>query len=474
MSGGAFGSPTGRPAETAAAGPAAASDAVQAWADAIALQACVYLLPLWEMARMRAATATRRDARGRFVDDDPGTTRRWVNTFIHARKLLGAGGSRVVTPNGDTLYTNAWLDLTRGPLVISVPDTADRYYVLGFLDFWTNPFAHVGRRTTGTGEGVFLVAGPEWAGTVPEGMRLLRAPTAHVWIIGRIMVEGPEDVPAVNALQDGFRMAPLADWLAGARDGMGEAFDTGIDPRAPREAARFLEVVSRALRENPPPQAERALLADFARLGLDGGLSPGIAPLPPEVAVPAIGRALATLGSLMDRADGDAGAGSVPRGGWTPPLRIGDSFSPDWLRRALVATKYIGALTSVEAMYPMAHVDSLGRPLSGAHRYTIRFEPGAEPPVDAFWSLTMYDSRDCMLVPNAIDRHRIGDRSRGLVREADGALVLRLQHASPGDALEPNWLPAPEGRFYLCLRAYQPRAALRDGDWMPPDIVRGD
>jgi hypothetical protein len=472
MSAGSIGPAAGQAAGTETVGPAASVDPVQVWADAIALQACVYLLPLWEMARMRAATATRRDARGRFVDDDPGTTQRWVNTFIHARKLLGAGGSRVVTPNGDTLYTNAWLDLTHGPLVIRVPDTADRYYVLGFLDFWTNPFAHVGRRTTGTGEGVFLVAGPDWDGPVPEGMRLLRAPTAHVWIIGRIMVEGPEDVPSVNALQDGFLMAPLADWLAGIRDGTGRAFDTGLDPKAPRDAARFVEVVSRALRDNPPPHSERALLADFARIGLDGGLAPGIPPLPPEVAQTAIGRALETLGALMNRADADPG--SAPRGGWIPPLRIGDSFSPDWLQRALVATKYIGALTSVEAMYPMAHVDSLGRPLSGAHRYTIRLAPGAEPPVDAFWSLTMYDSRDCMLVPNAIDRHRIGDRSRGLVREADGALVLRLQYVSPGAVLEPNWLPAPEGRFYLCLRAYQPRAALLDGDWMPPDIVRAD
>lgn len=453
------------------------ADALQGWADAIAVQACVYLLPLWEMARMRAATATRRDGRGRFVDADPATTRRWVNTFIHARKLLGAGGSRVVTPNSDTLYTNAWLDLSRGPVVIRVPDTADRYYVLGFLDFWTNPFAHVGRRTTGTGEGLFLVAGPGWSGATPAGMRRIDAPTAHAWIIGRIMVEGPEDVPAVNALQDGFRMIGWEAWKSGDRDGAaaGDVIDAGMDPKAPRDARRFVDVVGRCLRENPPPDAERALLADFARLGLDGGLAPGIRPLPEAVAQRAIARALDAVDALLDRdEDEDAGEAARRRGGWSTPFVLGESFGRDWHRRAVVARRYIGALTSAEAIYPMAYADAEGRPLTGSHRYTIRFPAGGEPPVDSFWSLTMYDSRDCMLVPNAIDRYRIGDRSRGLRREADGSLVLHLQHGSPGAALESNWLPAPAGRFYLCLRAYQPRPELLDGRWRAPDIVRAD
>jgi hypothetical protein len=447
------------------------ADPLREWADAIALQACVYLMPLWEMARMRAATAPRRDAAGRFVDADPATRLRWTNTFVHARRLLGAGGSKVVTPNNDTLYTNAWLDLSRGPVAIGVPDTADRYYVLGFLDFWTNPFAHVGRRTTGTGAGTFLVTGPGWSGEVPAGMRRIASPTDAVWIIGRIMVEGPEDVPAVNALQDGFTMAPLAAWQRGETSAP-EALDVGMDPKAPRDAAHFRDVVGRALRENPPPAAERALLADFARLGLDGGLVPGAPRLPDAVALGAIARALPRMDALLDTED--AGDDVAGRGGWSAPMVLGESFGTDWHRRAVVARRYIGALTSVEAFYPMAHADAQGRPLSGEHRYLLRFAPGAEPPVDCFWSLTMYDSRDCMLVSNPIDRYRIGDRSRGLVRDADGGLTLHLQHASPGAAREANWLPAPAGRFYLCLRAYQPRPELLDGRWRAPDIVRAD
>lgn len=446
-------------------------DARAAYADAIALQACIHLLPLYETARMRAATAPRRDAAGRFADTDPTSTKRWVNCFVHARELLRAGRSRVVTPNSDTLYTNAWLDLSRGPQVITVPDTQDRYYVLGFLDFWTNPFAHVGRRTTGTAAGSFVVAGPGWRGEPPPGASLLRAPTDHVWIIGRIMVEGPEDLPAVHAVQDGFRIEPLDAWHSGARRPAGDVLDTGLDPKAPADAAHFRRVVDRALRDNPPPAGERALLADFARLGLDGGLAPGIARWPDAVALPAIERALATAFALLDAPDADDG----PRaGGWSAPPAIGADFGHDWLLRARVARRYIGALTGAEASYPMAHHDAEGRPLTGAHRYRLRFAPQAEPPVDAFWSLTMYDARDCMLVPNALDRHRIGDRSRGLVRDADGGLTILLQQAPPGAGLEPNWLPAPAGPFYLCLRLYQPRAAFLEGRWRPPDIVRAD
>jgi hypothetical protein len=464
------------PERSPADGPCVADeDPRQRWADAIALQACIYLLPLWEMARMRAATAPRRDAAGRFVDDDPATRRRWVNTFVHARALLGAGGSRVVTPNSDTLYTNAWLDLSREPVVIRVPDTADRYYVLGFLDAWTNPFAHVGRRTTGTREGTFLVTGPRWQGAVPAGMTRIASPTDMVWIIGRIMVEGPEDVAAVNALQDGFRMAALSRWdpgASGVSPAVADIVDAGLDPKAPRDARRFSQTVNRMLREAPPPVSERVLLADFARIGLDGGWAPQVERLPEPLALRAIARALDALEALLAPAE-DAGIAAA-RGGWSAPRLLGASFGEDWFGRALIARRYIGALESAEAVYPMAHADAKGRPLSGAHRYRIRFPEGGEPPVDAFWSLTMYDSSDGMLVPNPIDRYRIGDRSRGLVRDPDGALVLHLQHARPDPAHEANWLPAPSGRFYLCLRAYQPRAALLEGRWSPPDIVRVD
>jgi hypothetical protein len=449
-------------------GAAPAADPHDDYLHAIALQAFVHTFPLYEMMRMRAATAPRRNGAGRFADTDPATTRRWVNTFIHARKLLGAGASRVVTPNNDTLYSNAWLDLSRGPLVIHVPDTADRYYVLGFLDAWTNPFAHLGRRTTGTGEQLFLVTGPGAHDVAaPAGMTHVRSPTADVWIIGRIMVEGPEDVPVVNALQDGFWMKSLDAWRRGAPFD-GEVVDTGVDPAAPLDADSYLAIVNRALAGAPMPPDEAGLQAAFAKVGIradDGSAGPGATPAQRR----AMQRAL-TAGPDMLR---NAAPGRV-QGGWSAPIPIGDSFGDDWWQRAVVALKYIGVLTSAEAIYPMADVDAAGRMLTGAHRYMIRFAAGGEPPVDSFWSLTIYDAATRMLVPNPLDRYRIGGRSRGLVRDADGSLTLTLQRESPGREREPNWLPAPAGRFYLCLRAYQPRAEMLDGRYRLPDIVRVD
>lgn len=183
--------------------------------QALAEQAVTWAYPLYEMRRMRAATSPRRTEAGQAAPEGM----RWCNLFTHARQLLRAGTSRVVTPNNDTLYTNAWLDLGAGPLVIDVPDTAGRYYVLGLLDFYTNPFAHIGPRLTGTQARSFLVTPPGWSGALPAGFDApgahIQAPTRWLWVIGRILVDGPRDLAAAHALQDGFSMAPLADWLAG-------------------------------------------------------------------------------------------------------------------------------------------------------------------------------------------------------------------------------------------------------------------
>ena len=190
--------------------------------QALAQEAVLYAWPLYEMARMRAATSPKRTEAGAQAPEG----QRWCNTFVHARQLLRAGGSRVVTPNHDTLYTNAWLDLGAGPLVIDVPDTAGRYYVLGLLDFYTNPFAHLGQRLTGTRARAFVIVPPGWQGELPAafdapGARI-QAPTRWLWVIGRILVDGPHDVAAVNALQDGFPLAPHPFATAAAPLGLNE------------------------------------------------------------------------------------------------------------------------------------------------------------------------------------------------------------------------------------------------------------
>lgn len=440
----------------------------------LAWQACILCWPLFEMQRMRAATSARKAPGHGFAGASPESTERWCNLFTAERELLTAGKSRVVMPNNDTLYINAWLDLSAGPLVISVPDTGARYYVLGMLDYYTNPFAHVDTRTTGNGAGSVLVSGPGWDGEVPPehqaSGRHLRSDTHGVWVIGRILVDGAADVPAVNALQDRFRLQTLDDWRAG-RDSPPRRFDSRFAPRAPFTVDRFRAMVNDALRDNPPPARHAALLAQAAPLG--------IGPDAPETLSDegraALTHACTRVQQLLDSPEQDVfgPSGNTRQAGWRQPIRIGAGFGDDLLLRAFVSRQAIGALETREAAYPRCETDADGELLSGVHRYTIHFAPGQLPPVDAFWSITLYNASDYFLVPNPIARFAIGDRTAGLVFDADGGLTITIAHAAPRDAIaHANWLPAPEGRFFLCLRAYLPRPEMLDGRYRLPDPHR--
>ncbi len=443
----------------------------------LALQACIYCWPLYEMQRMRAATSARKAPGQGFAGASPESTERWCNLFTCERELLTAGRSRVVMPNNDTLYVNSWLDLSDGPLVITVPETGPRYYVLGLLDYYTNPFAHVGTRTTGNDAGQVLVSGPGWGGTAAPQFdapgRHLRSPTNRVWIIGRILVEGPDDLAAVHALQDRFQIQALADWQAD-RPSPARRFDGRFSARAPLDAALFRSMVNEALTACPPPAQDQALLAQFAPIGIGTGLAPAAA----QHADSALERACTTALRLLDSPEDEVLGNRSESGlhpGWRPPMRLGPSFGHDFLQRARVARKSIGALETREAAYPICETDAHGRRLDGQHAYSLRFEPGQLPPVDAFWSITMYSANDYFLVANPIGRYAIGDRTPGLQFDADGALTLRLQHAMPLDAAQrANWLPAPIDGFFLSLRAYLPRDSLLDGTYQLPAPRRLD
>ncbi|MEZ5650387.1 MAG: DUF1254 domain-containing protein [Burkholderiaceae bacterium] len=460
--------------------PAWAPDAHQAWLDSLALQAVVYAWPLYEMRRMWAATSPRKVESAGYAGDDPASAMRWCNTFIHTRQLLKAGTSRVVMPNNDTLYTNAWLDLSDGPLVIEVPAMDERYYVLGFLDFFTNPFAHVGTRTTGQAAGHILVTAPGWRGEVPPEFRAagrqLQAPTPQVWIIGRILVDGEDDIANVAPLQNRFRIRTLADHLAG-RDSPPRRFEADCDPRAKLGVEHFVTQVNRALADNPAPASDQALLASFGKVGIGLDRQAASACIArPEVAA-ALANALdSALGLLSEGRLRERHDARTAHAGWRQSLAVaGESFGHDFLGRAFVAHQGIGALSPQEAIYPRCETDAAGDLLHGAHRYEIRFAPDALPPVNAFWSITLYGVEDNMLVANPIDRYSIGDRTPGLRRDADGGLTLTLQHAMPPSSeARANWLPAPENGFFLCLRAYLPRAEMVDGRYRLPAPRRVD
>lgn len=433
---------------------------------ALARDAVLYTLPLYEMARMRAATCPRRRREGTFADERPDGTLRWVNHFIHTRQLLGPQHRQVVTPNNDTLYSNAWLDLSQGPLLLEVPDSAGRYYVLGLLDFYTNPFGYIGSRTTGTQPGRYLLHGPDWRGELPPGATAIACPTHAVWLLGRLLVDGPDDLPAVHALQDRIRLT-LPDGGDAVR-----AYDVGMQPgellgALPQQVQRFVEVVNRALRENPPPATEAAIVQDFAALGLGAERegTPLDASQVKQLAV-ALEQVLAELAKPMPSALG---------GGWSLPVEIGASFGTRYAERAQVARNYIGALGMEEAMYIIADCDAQGGPLDGRQPHELVFPSGQLPEVGAFWSLTMYDKGDCMLVDNPIGRYSLGDRSPSLRHEPDGSLRLHLGAAPPRDpGRHGNWLPAPAGPFYVALRLYVPGEAHLDKTFSYPSIYAAE
>jgi len=424
---------------------------------ALAVEAIVYTFPLFEMARMRSSSGARRNARGDYADPggSPESTRRWVNVFSHTRHLLGPADRRVVTPNNDTLYTNAWLDLSRGPLIIRSPDTAGRYYVLGFLDFYTNPFAYAGSRTTGTGAQQLFVHGPGWRGQPPAGVTVIASPTDHVWVLGRILASADEDLRPVHALQDAF-LITRGDAPGVPLDG--EVLDAGVSPRAsPDEIGQYVAVVNRELLRNPPPADEAAIVARFSAVGIGPGLS---AAIDTALLRAAMGQVLATL---------DAPQPSELGGGWRLMADLSGSFGRRFQERARVARCYIGMLGVEEVMYLIADVDAAGEPLDGRRDYRLRFAPGGLPDVAAFWSLTMYRKADYLLVDNPLQRYSIGDRTRGLRRDADGGLSLRIGHRPP--AATDNWLPAPAEGFYLALRLYLPGAAHVQRSFVYPPLV---
>lgn len=391
----------------------------------------IQTLPLFEMMRMRASTTARRHATLGFASAEPASGVRWVNQFTHTRRLLGPQDREVVSPNNDTLYSNAWLDLAGGPVLIDSPDMGERYWTLGLLDAWTNPFAYIGRRTTGNGAQRTLVHGPRWQGEIPPGVStVIAAPGDDVWIIGRILTDPtPDDIDRVRALQARLDIVRLDGRAAVSRLDAG----AGLPAVGTPTADHYRAAVDEGLGRNPVPQGETLRWPPA---------HDEIADALPQV-----------FDELRHRHQPHALGG-----GWALPVAVRTHWGADLLTRARVARNLIGALGMEEAMYPMAEVDANGQPLDGTHAYELRFAADGAPQVGAFWSLTMYRRSDCLLVANPIGRHSIGDRTPGLRREEDGSLVLRIQAAEPGDGI--NWLPAPPNEpFYVVLRLYQPKAA---------------
>jgi hypothetical protein len=394
---------------------------------------------------------------------DPATRKAGFDEYFHFRQLATPDVAPFPAPNNDTLYSTAWVDLRREPAILATPDTGGRYYTAQILDMATETIANVGQSVDGTQAGKFALVGPGWTGELPDGLRrVIRCDTAFAYVLLRIVVGGADDVAAVNALQDKFTIASVT------RFGHGETGAVDDDPPPRYQAgtpAEWLAMLDRVLRMSPVRTEDKGMVASFATIGVGPEASSLHVTPSSQTLASAEREARAVISSVGLR------TGKILHGWRMPPQAIG-RYGVDYLQRASVWDGGPLANTPDESFYPTAVLDADGKPLDGATgRYVLRFPPGELPPVNAFWSLTMYRLSDGHLVANPIHRYSIGDRTPGLIRAPDGLLTLSIQADRPiGEAA--NWLPAPKARFYMVLRLYGSKPAARNGAWVPPPVDR--
>ena len=404
---------------------------------------------------------------------DPQFKAPW-NHLCNIARVYTAADTAVTTPNSDTPYSWLGMDLRGEPLVLTVPPIEeDRYFSIQLTDACTFVIDYIGSRTTGNGGGAYLVAGPRWQGETPPGVDgVFRSETEFAMAVYRTQLFRPDDLDEVKKVQAGYRVQPLSAFTGGPAPQAAPAVDfmTPLTPEAQKTDVRFFDVLSFVLRFCPTHPSETALMARFAGIGVGAGRSIDAAGLSAEMK--------AALEQGMADAWADFAALKAERID-TKQLTSGDLLGTrehlknDYLYRMAGAVLGLYGTGKEEAMYPLYTIDSEGRPLSGAHRYTLRFAPGQLPPVNAFWSLTMYRVPENLLVANPLDRYLLNSpmlpRFR---RDGDGGLTLLLQKDSPGPELEANWLPAPEGPFMVPMRMYWPRQEAIDGTWTEPPLQR--
>jgi hypothetical protein len=403
-----------------------------------------------------------------------------ANHFVHAQTFPDDRSRIVIRPNADTLYSTAWLDLSYEPILLHVPDTHGRYYVMQLLDAWTETFDMPGKRTRGTGARWFGIVGPGWKGTLPPDVEKIEAPTNTVWLLGRTQVNGVADYGEVHAIQNGFMLMPLSQYPNGSPVSRTPAppapgSSPGINRNEPpplqvqRMTAReFFQTAATLLERNPPHPQDAPLIQQLARIGILPGKifnpeSLGIEGQKAfEQGAKTAADSLATLGS-------QGGVGEKVNG-WSSGFGAATGrYGVRYDARAAVARLGLGALPPEEAIYFSCCRTDAAHSLSGEHAYTLHFCAAELPPVHAFWSLTLY-GEDGYFVSNDIHRFALGDRD-ALKFNSDGSLDLFVQHDAPGADHDSNWLPAPNGKFNLSLRLYWPGEDVVRGRWRPPPVT---
>ena len=431
----------------------------------IATEAYVYGYPLvtFDMAREQQTNVAAPDA-----EQAP------VGQVIKMRTFPAVDNHCCAAPNAETLYTEIWLDVSKEPWIVSTPDMGDRYYIIPFLDGWSEVIAVSASNINGGKARTFAVTGPGWSGPLPAGVTEIKSPTGMVWVLGRIYTTGtPADYAAVHALQDRFTSVPLSAYgkaytpTAGTVD-PGVDMKTGVRAQVNAlSAIAYFTRLAALMKTNPPVPADSAMVARMARIGLVPGkdFDATTLGLLDEEALKLVPKAaLLHMGILLKERKTEKG--------WLLFTQGVGNFGTDYRLRGMANLLGPGWNRPQDAVYPLTQKDSSGVAYDGAARnYVIHFAKGQLPPVDGFWSVTMYDP-EFFFVPNAINRYSLNMSSK-FVPNADGSVDFYLQAASPGKARESNWLPAPKGKFYLVMRLYVPRAkapSIFDGTWTPPAV----
>jgi len=397
-----------------------------------------------------------------------------INQFAHARTYPRAEDRDVVRYNFDTLYSPVWLDLSREPIVLSVPDTGGRYYLLPMLDMWTEVFSVVGARTTGTTAANFALVAPGWIGKLPADVTKIVAPTAMIWILGRTQTNGPADYDNVHKIQDGYKLTPLSHWGSTYTPPASVPTDPTVDNKTSAlmqvnkmDGVEMLSRLAELMAKQPPHSNDYPILFRMRQIGLEPGKPFQASKLDPALVTTINAAAKDALADLERSGKSGAGVGTHINGWFYQTNTVG-TYGTAYKLRAMGTLIGLGVNLPEDAVYPASFVDGDGNPYSGTKRYVLHFDKGKLPPANAFWSVTLYD-KDGFQVPNSINRFAIGDRDK-LKFNADGSLDLYIQNGPPGGDRGSNWLPAPEGEFNLAMRLYSPRREVMDGTWTPPPV----
>jgi len=389
-----------------------------------------------------------------------------VNTFRHERAPAGT-----VTPNGDVLFSRAWLDLSAEPVVLSLPDARDRYYVLPMLGGWTDVFSSPGKRQTGTEKRDFAIVGPSYKKPLPADLTAIAAPTDMVWIVGRVDPGGPGGAAAAAKLQEQLKLTPLSQWgkkparaAAAAAPAKADAGASAAQQVAQLDAKAFFTRLAALLATNPPSKEDGAMVQKLGKLGIVPGQPFDFSKLDAPTAA-------ATEAGVVSARDAIASSAKTYigdlRNGWAVEWDTG-RYGANYGLRAVMAALRLGANAPEDAIFASARVDGDGKPLVGTSRYVLHFDKGQAPPSEAFWAVSLYDDAK-RFVANPLDRHALGDNDK-LATNPDGSIDLYLQNANPGPDKASNWLPAPPGPFNVMLRVYWPKQAMLERKWTPPPI----